>query len=252
MFTVGRRVNVRYLKQAIWACHIASDFLFSGLVSVSANKFADSLNVPPHFLVHLFSIEDKRFLIHPEIDPIAIVRAAASNIAGNRLQGASTITQQLYHARSQVTGLRRQRTIAQKFRQITWAVYKNACYSKADILDQYLETVYWGRSYYGVDAAARGYFNSKRSELSVAQSFFLVERLAKPNSVSLRRIESLLQRPSIALQFAMNATAIDELETLYAKHFNCGGIAWRHSLAKFPTKSDTPIVKFWSDASNVQ
>lgn len=232
--------------------HRVSDFLFSRLVFVSANRFASNLNVPPHFLVHLFSIEDKRFLLHPGVDPIAMVRAAASNIAGNRLQGASTITQQLYHAIRQCKGLRRERTIKRKLRQITWAVYEDACYPKEEILDHYLGIVYWGRSYFGVDAAAHGYFNSKKSDLSVAQSFFLVERLARPNSVSLRRVESLLQRPPIALLFATNATAIDELVALYEKHFNCGGIVWRHSLAKFRTKSDTPIVKFWSDVSNVQ
>lgn len=240
------------LELFIGVCHKVSDFLFSGLVSVSANRFASNLNVPSHFLVHLFTIEDKRFLLHPGIDPIAIVRAAASNIVGNRLQGASTITQQLYHATRQLNGLKRERTIRQKFYQITWAVYRDVCCSKAEILDHYLRTVYWGRSYYGVDAASRGYFDSKRNDLSVAQSFFLIERLARPNSVSLRRVENLLQRPSIAILFAKNATAIDELVALYEKHFNCGGIVWRHSLAKFPTKLDTRIVKSWSDVSNVQ
>src|SRR5438105_1199831 len=81
-------------------CHVTSDLACAPLIRLAARRFAPALNVKHDFLVILFAVEDKRFLIHPGIDPVAIIRAAIlRTLQLGRPQGASTISQQLYTAR---------------------------------------------------------------------------------------------------------------------------------------------------------
>ena len=63
-------------------CHITSEEIFAPVVRLAAARFAVKLHVPPYFLEQLFTIEDKRFLIHPGVDPIAIARAGLENLMG--------------------------------------------------------------------------------------------------------------------------------------------------------------------------
>lgn len=167
------------LKKILFSCHLISESIFSPFLELAAYRFAPSVRVPPHFLIQLLAIEDKRFLIHPGIDLISMTRAILSDIKQSHcFQGASTITQQLYDIRREILGLRRERTICRKMCQALWALWIEMQKSKYEILSEYLNTVYWGKSYYGLDAASWGYFKNKRDNLTIAQSFFLAERLA--------------------------------------------------------------------------
>jgi hypothetical protein len=227
-----------------------SDVIFSPFANVAAKRFSSRLHVPSCFLVQLLTIEDKRFLVHPGVDPIALVRAGFANlIEKGTLQGASTITQQLYDARRELKGTKRNRTLYRKVRQAAWALCKDVYTSKYEVLSEYLNIVYWGRSYYGLDAAVSGYFNSIREHLTVAQSFFLAERLARPNTVAIRRIIALLARPSISSLFFHNESAVVELIAIYNKHFQCGGELCQ-SLVKSPKRSGELMSKFWSGVWN--
>lgn len=193
------------------------------LIEKAAARFAPIVRTPEHFLVQLFSIEDKRFLLHPGIDPIAMVRAAISNTKKvGALQGASTITQQIYNIRLNARGIQRRRGLTNKALQSTWALIEELGRSKHEILLEYLDTIYWGRSYYGIDAAAEGYFKTTREQLSVAQSFFLTERIASPNLVLVGRVGILLRTNLISVLFSENIEAKEELIKLYEEHFNCG------------------------------
>lgn len=175
------------------------------------------------FLVQLLQVEDKRFFVHPGVDPIAILRAITANGTGTgALQGASTITQQLYNIRQDAKGIERSRGTSHKLSQSAWALRKEMHLSKREILSEYLDTIYWGRSYYGVDAAASGYFQTSRDKLTVAQGFFLVERLASPNSLIVGRVLSLLRRSPIAAMIAQDVSAREELLVVYEEHFPCG------------------------------
>jgi membrane peptidoglycan carboxypeptidase len=195
-------------------------------------------------------IEDKRFLFHPGVDPIAIGRALlARTFRVGRLQGGSTITQQLYNVRSQCPGFRHPRTLSWKLQQAAWALWKDAATSKVQILSDYLSAVYWGRSYYGIDAAAKGYFGTAREHLNSAQGFFLAERLARPNSVSIARVRSLLQRPLISEPFRSDIARIAELARIYEMRFGCGGDLW-HYLVRSSRRSVVPISMSWSDVLN--
>lgn len=207
-------------------CHSKSEALFKPLIAKTATRFASSLNVPDHFLEQLLAVEDKRFGLHLGVDPISIVRAGVADLIGQGLfEGASTITQQLYDVRRESNGVQRSRTLRRKVLQAAWAIEQEAHRSKHDILSEYLCKVYWGASFYGLDAATLGYLSSTRDRLTVAQSFFLVERLASPNAVSLERVKTLLRRPIIASRFVRSSSNIEELIALYNEHFGLKGVS---------------------------
>lgn len=205
------------MRAALRAAHVGSDLLCAPLLRYAARRLAPAVCTPPHFLYLLFSVEDKRFLLHGGVDPLAMLRAAGANLAGGgALQGASTLTQQLWNiAREQARA--RRRTLSAKWRQWRWALRHQRRHSKRAVLAAYLERVYWGRSYHGLDEAARGYCATERPCLSVAQSFFLVERLASPNVLRPRRVVTLVRRRCIAP--VLRAADRVELLELYQRHF---------------------------------
>ena len=103
-----------------------------------------------------------------------------------------------------------------------WALAKETHSSKRQILSEYLDTIYWGRSYYGIDAATLGYFRTSRDRITIAQSFFLVERLASPNLLITGRVRALLSRAPIATLLAQDASVQAELIAVYDEHFGLG------------------------------
>jgi len=207
-----------------------SDWACGPLVARASKKYSSFIRTPEHFVEMLFLVEDKRFPIHFGIDPIAIARAAAFNLRGGTTQGASTIVQQLYTIQAS-SYHRVSRSLAFKLRQIAWALGQSAVRGKAAMLKEYVETVYWGRNYLGLDRAIEGYFNGTRSSLCVAQSFFLAERIAAPNRTSVKRISNLLNRVPIRLSLRRNGASIRDVNKIYEQIYGCGGEEWQH-LAK--------------------
>ncbi len=234
------------------SCQRASDATFAALLEQSAASLTPVLGLPHHFLVQLLSIEDKRFLLHPGVDPVAITRASlAIALRIGRVQGGSTITQQLYGVRYGRPGASWSWRLSWKLRQIMWALREDARRSKASILAEYLASVYWGKSYYGLDAAAAGYFATAKGRLTVPQSFFLVERLARPNTVSLGRLRTLLERPPIRSLFPAGSDTIERLVEIYDRRFSCGRELWQ-ALVNGNRRLVGPTSTFCSDASNVR
>lgn len=179
--------------------------------------------IPLPLLAMLLAVEDKRFALHPGVDPIAIGRSTLANLLYREItEGASTLTQQLYDIRRTAAGDSRPRTWSRKCRQALWAVRYELRHSKIEILREYLGGVYWGRSYWGLDAAADGYFNSRREDLLPSQAFFLAERLAAPNIVIPNRVIELLRRQPVIelLRFEPGAAA-----AIKSDYFNVFG--WR-------------------------
>jgi penicillin-binding protein 1A len=172
------------------------------------------------------------------VDPLAVARAALANLIGStELEGASTITQQLYDARRELEGAPRPRTLGRKVRQAAWAFRESARRSKVEVLRDYLGIVYWGRSFYGLDAAAAGYFRTDRQKLTVAQGFFLAERIASPNVVLLNRIVDLMHRRFVVEIF--DDDSFRELISVYDDHFHCGHELML-SLQKYPREAIAP------------
>ena len=125
------------------------------------------------------SIEDKRFYKHHGFDPLAIIRAAKSIISSESItQGGSTITQQLARNIYLTHTVRWERKVEEIF--IAMALEKK--YSKEELLEFYINNIYFSNGYYGIQAASQGYFNKDASDLSLSQAAFLC---AIPNSPSL-------------------------------------------------------------------
>jgi len=139
-----------------------------------------SLNsLPEHLLYAFISAEDARFYEHEGVDIIRIAGAIIADIkAGGYVQGASTISQQLI----KLSHLTSEKTISRKAEEAVLAYQMERRCSKQDILEMYLNYVYFGGGYYGVEAAARGYFGVPASELSLSQSAMLAGILKSPGS----------------------------------------------------------------------
>lgn len=193
------------------------------IVTYSARQLHKKVDVPDYFLRYLFFIEDKRFQFHFGIDPIAISRAFVNNLYyGNVYEGASTITQQLYSTNLETKTEQYNRDLDGKFKQIIWSINKEISHSKIEILTEYLETIYWGRNYHGLDEAATGYFGISKQELSYEQSFFLAERIAWPNIINLHRIKRILLIPKISHEFK-SYERLKNLSIIYNQVFQCKG-----------------------------
>jgi membrane peptidoglycan carboxypeptidase len=110
-------------------------------------------HVSPHMVDALLSVEDKRFYSHHGLDLVRIAGAAWRNVSAGRIrEGGSTLTQQLARA----SHLNSVRTFDRKLREAVLAAQLEHRYSKAEILEAYLNAVYFGEGYYGVEAASRG------------------------------------------------------------------------------------------------
>lgn len=137
--------------------------------------------LPDHVVQAFIAIEDRRFYRHWGIDPWGITRAVVSNLAAGRLrQGASTITQQL----AKNAFLDSDRTAARKLREVLIAFWLEAWLTKDEILSRYLSNVYFGDNVYGLDAAAKHYFSTTPSRLSVAQAALLAGLVKAPSRLA--------------------------------------------------------------------
>ena len=163
-------------------------------------------------------MEDRDFYNHDGIDYKAIVRAAIVNQKSNEIaQGASTITQQLARNIFLTQEVTWQRKIEEIF--IAWGLEKK--YSKEQILEFYLNNIYFGNGYYGVEAAAKGYFNKSVSQLTLSEQAFIA---AIPNNPSkynpLTGFDKTLKRRDLILQQMYEADYISYVDYYMAKGEN--------------------------------
>jgi penicillin-binding protein 1A len=138
--------------------------------------------IPKPLIQAVIAVEDARFFEHPGLDVIGILRAAWTNLrhGGKKMEGASTITQQL--ARSLF--LSSERTIDRKVRELILAYKMELVLSKEQILELYLNQIYLGQGAYGLAAAAQSYFGKELSKLTLAESAFLAGLPKSPNNFS--------------------------------------------------------------------
>ena len=132
----------------------------------------------PSTVYAFISAEDARFFEHEGVDVIRIAGAIVADIkAGSYVQGASTISQQLI----KLSHLTSEKTISRKAEEAALAYEMERHYSKEDILEMYLNYVYFGGGYYGIEAAAEGYFGVHASDLTLDQSAMLAGILKSPS-----------------------------------------------------------------------
>jgi membrane peptidoglycan carboxypeptidase len=132
--------------------------------------------VPQYFAEALVATEDHRFYADPGVDPLALVRVAASWLTGHTDGGGSTIDQQL--AKNLYTS--GHSSFPQILEQVAVAVKLNRAYSRAEILRLYAEIAYYGHGYYGLEAASCGYFGRPPAQLTVVQAAMLAGAVNAP------------------------------------------------------------------------
>ncbi|HEX8446520.1 MAG TPA: PBP1A family penicillin-binding protein [Sphingomonas sp.] len=139
----------------------------------------------PHVMADaMIAVEDRRFYAHPGIDPIGMARSAKyaweRRGTGRRLQGASTITQQI----TRNIFLTNSYTAGRKIREIILAMAMEWKFSKRQILELYLNRVYFGGGAYGIDAASRKFYGHPGTQLSLGESAILAGLVKAPSNYS--------------------------------------------------------------------
>ena len=130
--------------------------------------------VAPELIQATLATEDRFFYINVGVDPIAIVRALYTNLSEQQIvSGASTITQQLARDVFLTPEERTERTVARKLKEAVLAVEIDRRYSKDQILEIYLNQIYYGNLAYGIEAAAQTYFGKSATALTVAEATML-------------------------------------------------------------------------------
>jgi membrane peptidoglycan carboxypeptidase len=132
--------------------------------------------VPLSFQRAILAAEDSDFYSHSGINPIAIGRALLKNATSDTLQGGSTITQQY----AKIAYLKPEQKISRKIKEVFVALKVEGAFPKSEILEKYINAVYFGRNAYGVEMAARKYFGVKASALTPSQSIVLAALVRSP------------------------------------------------------------------------
>ena len=150
-----------------------------GTFAVQDRTAVELSKVPDSVQNAVVAAENREFWTDEGIDPTGILRAAYSNFSGGSTQGASTITQQyvknLY--------LTQEQTYTRKFKEIFLAVKIDQQLSKEEVLEGYLNTIYFGRGAYGIQSASRAYFDKPAKKLNVREGAVLASILNSPGTL---------------------------------------------------------------------
>ncbi|MBU1657832.1 PBP1A family penicillin-binding protein [bacterium] len=133
--------------------------------------YASFNDIPPRIIEALLAIEDTSFFEHPGINVDAIFRAIIKDVKARKMvEGASTITQQLVKNKL----LTREKKLSRKIKEVIYSLKIELELTKEEILERYLNEIYFGHGYYGIKTAADGYFHKELSELSLKEMAILV------------------------------------------------------------------------------
>ena len=156
--------------------------------------------IPKDMILALIATEDRKFYDHWGVDIDRIFKAMIKNVMSGDLtgEGASTITQQL--ARNLYKDVGKEVSINRKLREAMTAVQVERTYTKEEILAYYLNTVYFGKGAYGIEAAAQTYFNKNAKDLTLDECALLVGVLKSPTNYDpVDRPENAIKRRNLVL-----------------------------------------------------
>jgi penicillin-binding protein 1A len=164
----------------------------------SFGKWLPYDQIPPEMRAAMIAVEDRRFRSHPGVDPIGIARAVGSALVNNhKVRATSTITQQL--ARN--IFLTNNRSIARKIKEAILAMALERKFSKDQVLELYLNRVYFGGGAYGIDAASRKFFGHSADRLSLGEAAIIAGLVKAPSSYSpTADVEAARTRSSVVLK----------------------------------------------------
>ena len=185
-------------------------------IHAAENRMPVKIEQIPKALQQAFvAIEDNRFYEHKGVDPHGLARAIYTNIMQNEVaEGGSTITQQL----AKNAYLTQERTIKRKVQEVFLAIQLEKQYTKQEILELYLNQIYFGRGAYGVQAAAKTYFNKNVSELNLEECALLAGIPKSPNYYSpFNDIQAAKERRNLVLEQMAKYKYISTAEANAAK-----------------------------------
>ncbi|MEM5470907.1 transglycosylase domain-containing protein [Hoeflea sp. AS60] len=162
-------------------------------------------DMSPYIPEAVIAIEDRRFYSHFGVDPIGLARAMVSNLtAGGMVQGGSTLTQQL----AKNLFLSPERTVERKVQEVLLAFWLEHRFTKDQILEMYLNRVYFGSGAYGVEAASRRYFRKPARDVSLAEAALLAGLLKAPSRLSPARDPKAAEARSQVVLAAMREQGV--------------------------------------------
>ncbi len=166
---------------------------------VENRKLIEDFDKVPDYVRYAFiATEDRRFYKHFGVDPIGIMRAMVVNLkAGRTVEGGSTITQQL----AKLTYLTHERILSRKIKEAIIAVNLERKFSKDQILEMYLNQIYFGHGAYGVETAAQMYFGKSVTELTLGEAALLAGLPKAPNDYSpFNDLQKAMERRKVILK----------------------------------------------------
>lgn len=183
----------------------------------------------------MVAVEDRRYYMHPGVDPVGITRSFyVRGVEGRWTQGGSTITQQL--ARN--IYLNNNKEFGRKMREIVLALAMETKFSKAQILELYLNKVYFGGGAYGVDAASRKFFDHGAEELSLAEAAIIAGLVKAPSRYSpTADAKAALGRAGVVVEVMQDAGMITAAEAASVKP----------SLVKMASEPPQDSVRYFTD-----
>lgn len=154
---------------------------FIASLSTAGGIYVPLQEISPYVPQAFIAVEDRHFYYHPGVDPMALIRALLRNIrAGRVVEGGSTITQQL----AKNLYLTQQRTLTRKLKELILTFKLEATHSKNEILEMYINYIYYGEGAVGIEEAARTYFGKSAKDLTLAEAALLAGLPRGPNIYS--------------------------------------------------------------------
>ncbi len=230
--------DVKLLDETLPAATIIYDREGAEATRISFNKIEEIgyEDMPQSIIDAAVAVEDRRFWEHDGLDLRAAGRAMAANLgAGGKVQGGSTITQQL----AKNVFLSHEKTWSRKWNELLLAMKVEENYSKQDIMEMYLNRIYFGEGAWGIKRAAYVYFGKEPSELTVAESALLAGLVKAPSALApykhpdkakaRRNVVLGLMKEQSLITPEIYAQAIEEpIKLLESKPTRTGDIQYRY------------------------
>ncbi|MGO4185616.1 transglycosylase domain-containing protein [Paenibacillus sp. TAF43_2] len=208
-FLIGKQ-DIGQLEVPLPAATILYDQHGMEATRISFNKIDEIAyeDIPKHMVDAVVAVEDRRYFEHEGMDMRAISRAIWTNItSGGTVQGGSTITQQL----AKNVFLSQERTWSRKWDELLLAKKIEESYSKEDIMEKYLNQIYYGDGAWGIDRAAHTYFGKQPNQLSVAEAALLAGLIKAPSALTpYKHLEKAVDRRNVVLQLMKDQALISE------------------------------------------
>ncbi|MEM9450553.1 MAG: penicillin-binding protein 1A [Cyanobacteria bacterium P01_E01_bin.6] len=230
------RVLKNYIPTETSYIYDVNGTLLNNIHDEANREIVDLTEISPNLKRAVLAIEDSNFFVHQGINPPSIVRALLANLQeGETVEGGSTITMQLVKN----LFLSPEKTISRKTAEAVLSLRLEQIFNKEEVLEMYLNQVYWGHNTYGAETAAQSYFNKSAQELSVAESAMMAGLIQAPESYSpFINYPLAKQRQAIVLDrmYRLNWLTQDEYEAAKSEPIRLGQItSFRESQSPYIT-----------------